>query len=103
MFQNHWIWVYPDVPNVQRKPKGNTSPDIWWFPKIGGPPNHPYFSGIFPYKPSIWGTPIYGNTHMVLQLVLSLLVNDLEDFTTIPVSNQTEQTSSPKQELVGDS
>ena len=26
---------------------------IWVFPKIGVPPNHPF-----------WGTPIFGNTHM---------------------------------------
>ena len=25
------------------------------FPKIGLPPNHPYFSGVFHDKPTIWG------------------------------------------------
>ena len=30
---------------------------IWGFPKIGVPPNHPNFSRMFPYKPSIWGYP----------------------------------------------
>ena len=28
------------------------------FPKIGLPPNHPLFSRMFPYKPSILGTPL---------------------------------------------
>ena len=35
---------------------------IWSFPKIGVPPNHPFFWGIFPCTPSsYWGTPISGN------------------------------------------
>ena len=37
---------------------------IWRFPEMGVPPNHPfswYFHGIFLYKQSILGIPIYGN------------------------------------------
>ena len=30
---------------------------IWGFPEIGVPPNHPNFSGIFHYKPAIFGYP----------------------------------------------
>ena len=33
---------------------------MWWFPEIGYLPII-HFSGIFPYEPSIWGTPISGN------------------------------------------
>ena len=30
---------------------------------MGVPPNHPFY-GIFHYKLSFWGTPIYGNPHV---------------------------------------
>ena len=30
---------------------------IWWFPKIGVPPNHPFIDGRFPYKLSTFGYP----------------------------------------------
>ena len=30
---------------------------IWRFPRIGLPPNHPNFNGIFHFKPSISGSP----------------------------------------------
>ena len=33
------------------------SSSIWRFPEIGVPPNHPLNLRIFPYKPSILGTP----------------------------------------------
>jgi len=41
---------------------------IWRFPKIGGfPPNHPLKNRVFHYfHHPFWGTPIFGNTHMVL-------------------------------------
>ena len=35
---------------------------IWWFPKMGVPPNHQFFNGIFHCK-SILGTPHLGNLH----------------------------------------
>ena len=31
----------------------------WRFPEMGLSPNHPFIDGIFHYKPSILGTPIY--------------------------------------------
>ena len=32
--------------------------DNWGFPEIGlTPSSHPFLDGIFPYQPSIWGTP----------------------------------------------
>ena len=34
------------------------------FPAIGVPPHHP-FHGIFHYKPTIGGTPIYGHPHIM--------------------------------------
>ena len=35
---------------------------IWRFPKIGIPPNHPFIDGMFHCKPSsYWGTPVVGN------------------------------------------
>ena len=41
--------------------KGN----IWWFPKIGVPPNHPFLDGIVHHEPSILGFPHdYGNSHI---------------------------------------
>ena len=30
----------------------------WWYPQII------HFNRVFHYKPSIWGNPIFGNTHM---------------------------------------
>ena len=36
----------------------------WGFPEIEVPPVIIHFNGIFPYKPSIWGYPIYGNPHL---------------------------------------
>ena len=32
----------------------------WWVL----PPNHPLKNRVFHYKSSIWGSPIFGNTHM---------------------------------------
>ena len=32
---------------------------IWVFPKIGVPPNHPYVHRVFPYKPFIFGVPVF--------------------------------------------
>ena len=31
--------------------------NMWWFPEIWVPPNHPYFSSMFPHTPSIFGYP----------------------------------------------
>ena len=42
---------------------------IWGFPEIGLPPVIIHFRlGIFPYKPSIWGYPIYGNPHIYIYI-----------------------------------
>ena len=38
---------------------------IWVFPKIGIPPNHPFLIGFSIINHPFWGTPIFGNTHMV--------------------------------------
>ena len=35
-----------------------------WFPKIGVPPNHPFFIGFSTRNNSFWGTLIYGNYRM---------------------------------------
>ena len=45
--------------------------NIWWFPEIGVPPNHPFLDGIFPYKPTILGYPIYGNPHLSSRFVIA--------------------------------
>ena len=39
---------------------------IWWFPKIGVPPNHPYIDGFSLINHHFWGTPIYGNLHILI-------------------------------------
>ena len=46
-----------------------TNPSItyiprWGFAEIGAPPNHPLIAGVFHYKPSIWGFPMYGKSHI---------------------------------------
>ena len=41
--------------------------NIWWFPEIGVPPNHP-LQWDCPYKPSISGYPHdYGNPHLLVE------------------------------------
>ena len=37
----------------------------WRFPKIGVPPNHPFFFGLSTMNYLFWGTPMYGNTHIL--------------------------------------
>ena len=37
--------------------------NIWVFPKIGIPPNHPILIGFSLIKQPFWDTPIFGNTH----------------------------------------
>ena len=34
----------------------------WWFPEIGLPQEHPYFNGIFHYKPTIFWMPPFMET-----------------------------------------
>ena len=38
---------------------------IWMFPKIGVPPNHPFYIGFSIINHPFWGTPMFGNNHMV--------------------------------------
>ena len=38
---------------------------IWVFPKIVVPPNHPFSLGFSSINHPFWGTPIFGNTHIV--------------------------------------
>ena len=50
-------------------PYGNPSifsdgPDIWMFPKIVVPPNHPILIGFSIITHPFWGIPIFGNTHI---------------------------------------
>ena len=42
---------------------------IWGCPEMGVPPNHPNFSGIFHYKPSIFGYHGHGKLHFLLGFV----------------------------------
>jgi len=56
--------------------------EIWRFPKIGVPPNHPFFSRLFheinyPAISSYWGTLIPGNLHInaIKGYVLTILLN----------------------------
>ena len=45
---------------------------IWWCPKIGIPPNHPFLDGIFHYKPSIVGCPHFTNHPYIFSWSLNL-------------------------------
>ena len=47
-------------------------PLIWVFPKIGVPPNHPFFIGFSIINHPFWGTPIFGNSHMMSDLWIIL-------------------------------
>jgi len=42
--------------------------NIWVFPKIGVPPNHPFLIGFSILNHPFLGTPIFGNTHMYMYL-----------------------------------
>ncbi len=46
---------------VSKRPEttGAATGDIWVFPKIGVPPNHPFVHRVFHYKPSILGYPYF--------------------------------------------
>ena len=47
--------------------------NIWVFPKIVVPQNHPFSIGVFHYfHHPFWGTTIFGNTHIWLVHVLSV-------------------------------
>ena len=43
--------------------------NTWEFPKIGVPPNHPFQIGFSIINHPFWGTPIFGNTHISLNLL----------------------------------
>ena len=51
-----WVLIWSDMATSIVVKKNN----ICWFPEIGLPPVIIHFSGIFPYKPSNIGYPIYG-------------------------------------------
>ena len=38
--------------------------NIWWFPKIGVPPNHQFLVGLSLINHLFWGTPIAGTPHI---------------------------------------
>ena len=42
------------------------SVNIWMFPKIVVPPNHPILIGISIINHPFWGTTIFGNIHMFI-------------------------------------
>ena len=60
---------------------GSRLVDIWMFPKIGVPPNHPISNRVFHYKPSILGYHyfrkhpyVHGNScELEIKLVLHVL------------------------------
>ena len=41
------------------------SESIWMFPKIVVPPNHPILIGFSIINHPFWGSPIFGNTHIL--------------------------------------
>ena len=69
---HHWIpkiafvKAWSDGFNLQPQLKHPNNFLIWGFPKMGVPPTHPFQYRNFPYRPSIFGYPIYGNPHMLL-------------------------------------
>ena len=44
--------------------KVSTQKNIWGFPKMVVPPNHPFLMGFSIINHPFWGTPIFGNTHI---------------------------------------
>ena len=42
------------------------SMSLWWFPRIGVPPNHPFIYRIFTASHPLLGTTILGNSHIIL-------------------------------------
>ena len=55
------IWEYIGHPDEMG--------DIWRFPKLEVPPNHPFLFGIVQYKPSsYWGTHILGDLYIDMDI-----------------------------------
>ena len=48
---------------------------IWMFPKIGVPPNHPFFIWFSIINHPFWGSPILGNTYIKLSCCKENLLN----------------------------
>ena len=49
----------------------------------GTPSHHPYVNGIFAYKPSILGIPIYGNPQMMMNMKFRASVQNSENVTSL--------------------
>ena len=48
---------------------------VWRFPKLGLPPNHPFYFRIFhEINQTFWGSPIYGILHNCIHLHLILII-----------------------------
>ena len=54
------------ITNVVMQKFFNLNFNIWMFPKIVVPPNHPILIGFSIINHPFWGTPIFGNTHIVV-------------------------------------
>ena len=49
-------------PSIISHQPWNDLRNLWVFPKIMVPPNHPFFHRVFPdFHHPFWGTPIFGN------------------------------------------
>ena len=62
---NHVNSVYTVHLQITKKHlKSRYASNIWMFPKIVVPPNHPFLIGFSIVNHPFWGTPIFGNTHI---------------------------------------
>ena len=60
-------WVELQVTE-RRRPKHPIRKSIWVFPKIGAGPQIINSNGVFPYKPSILGVPLFLETPILTKL-----------------------------------
>ena len=64
-----WSWEPPSGNYVSVKLRMRAlrvKIKMWWFPRIGVPPNHPFLWDFLHKPTSYWGTPILGNLHVGL-------------------------------------
>ena len=69
------IWEYIGHPDEMG--------DIWRFPKLEVPPNHPFLFGIVQYKPSsYWGTHILGDLYIDMDMMVYAILRVSTNGTT---------------------
>ena len=70
---DQYIYIYGWITCFVISVSGTFLGNIWGFPEIGLPPNHPLLVGTFHFQSTIqlyqlWGFPIFGNPHWYMYI-----------------------------------